>query len=121
MFQDISAVVDSMILCRFLQFAISISTFTEMLKVVTGLDFSDNELMEIGKRIYTLERKFNCEVGFTKKDDLLPPRFLEEELEEGSSRNRVVQLYEMLDRYYEIRGWDKNGVPTSETLKELGI
>ena len=121
LFQDISAVVDSIILCRFLQFAMSISTFTEMVNVVTGWNYSDDELLEVGKRIYTLERKFNCEVGFTKKDDLLPTRFLEEELEEGSSRNRVVQLDEMLDRYYEIRGWDKNGVPTAETLKNLEI
>ncbi|NQV17590.1 MAG: aldehyde ferredoxin oxidoreductase family protein [Armatimonadetes bacterium] len=119
--QDISAVVDSMVLCRFLQFSISISTFTEMLNVVTGLDFSDEELLEVGKRIYTLEREFNSKAGFSRKDDILPSRFLEEELEEGSSRNRVVQLYEMLDRYYEIRGWDKNGVPTKETLNKLGI
>ena len=119
--QDISAVVDGMILCRFLQFAISISTFTEMVNVVTGWNYTDDELIEIGKRLYTLERKFNCEVGFTRKDDLLPPRFLEEELEEGSSRNRVVQLDEMLDRYYEIRGWDSEGIPTLETLNKLGI
>ncbi len=119
--QDISAVVDSMILCRFLQFAISISTFTEMVNVVTGWNYTDDELIEIGKRVYTLEREFNCKVGFTRKDDLLPPRFLEEELEEGSSRNRIVQLDKMLDEYYVVRGWDKNGVPTDETKKELGL
>ena len=119
--QDISAMVDSIILCRFLQFAISPSTFAEMLNIVTGLDFTDDELIKIGKRIYTLERKFNCEAGFTRKDDMLPSRFLTEKLKEGSSRNRVVKLDEMLDRYYEIRGWDGNGVPTAETLKELEI
>ena len=119
--QDISAVVDSMILCRFLQFAISISTFTEMLNVVTGLDFSDDELMEAGKRIYTLEREFNSKAGFTRKDDLLPPRFLEEELEEGSSRNRIVQLDKMLDEYYTVRCWNRKGIPTAETLKKLKI
>ncbi len=119
--QDISAVVDSMILCRFLQLAISISTFTEMVNVVTGWNYTDDELLEVGKRIYTLEREFNFKAGFTRKDDLLPPRFLEEELEEGSSRNRVVRLDDMLNRYYEIRGWDKNGVPTAKTINELGI
>jgi aldehyde:ferredoxin oxidoreductase len=119
--QDISSMVDSIILCRFLQFALSPSTFAEMLNIVTGLDFTDDELMKIGKRIYTLERKFNTEAGFTKKDDTLPPRFFNEVLPEGASRNRIVKLDEMLDKYYEIRGWNKNGVPTAETLKSLGI
>ena len=119
--QDISAMVDSIILCRFLQFAISPSTFAEMLNIVTGLDFTDDELVSIGKRIYSLERKFNTEAGFTRKDDTLPPRFINEVLPEGASRNRTVMLDEMLDRYYEIRGWDKNGVPIAETLKELEI
>ncbi|MCK4694959.1 MAG: aldehyde ferredoxin oxidoreductase C-terminal domain-containing protein, partial [Candidatus Cloacimonetes bacterium] len=119
--QDISSMVDSIILCRFLQFALSPSTFAEMLNIVTGLDFTDDELMKIGKRIYTLERKFNTEAGFTRKDDTLPPRFFNEVLPEGASRNRTVKLDEMLDKYYEIRGWNKNGVPTAETLKSLGI
>jgi aldehyde:ferredoxin oxidoreductase len=119
--QDLSAVVDSFVLCRFLQFAISVSTFTEMIKVVTGLDFSDEELLAVGKRIYTLERDINAQAGFGRTDDLLPPRFLREELEEGSSRYRVVHLDKMLDEYYQIRGWDKNGVPTEETKKKLGI
>lgn len=119
--QDISAVVDSTVLCRFLQFALSISTFTEMVNVVTGWNYTDDELLEVGKRIYTLEREFNSKAGFTRKDDMLPSRFLEEELEEGSSRNRIVQLDKMLDEYYAVRGWDKNGVPTDETIKGLGL
>jgi aldehyde:ferredoxin oxidoreductase len=119
--QDISAVVDSTVLCRFLQFAMSISTFREMMNIVTGLDYTDDELLEVGKRIYTLERDFNVKAGFDRKDDMLPPRFLEEELEEGSSRNRVVQLDKMLNEYYQVRGWDKNGVPTEETKERLGI
>ncbi len=119
--QDISAVVDSTVLCRFLQFAMSISTFAEMIEVVTGLKYSDDELLEVGTRIYNLEREFNSKAGFTRKDDMLPPRFLEEELEEGSSRNRVVHLDKMLDEYYQVRGWDENGIPTEETKMKLGI
>jgi len=119
--QDVSAVVDSTVLCRFLQFAMSISTFAEMIEVVTGIKYTDDELMDVGKRIYTLEREFNSKAGFTRKDDMLPPRFMEEELEEGSSRHRVVQLDKMLDEYYAVRGWDENGIPTEETKKKLGI
>ena len=119
--QDISAVVDSAVLCRFLQFAMGISTFSEMLRTVTGLDFGDEELMAIGRRIYTLERLFNNRAGFTRADDTLPPRFFNEEFQTGSSRHRVVRLEEMLDGYYAVRGWDSQGSPTPATLAGLGL
>ncbi len=121
LFQDVSAVVDSTVLCRFLQFAVGISTFAEMLRTVTGLDFGDEELMTIGRRIYTLERQFNNRAGFGRADDTLPPRFFDEELQTGSSRHRRVQLEEMLDDYYAVRGWDRNGVPLPQTLADLGL
>jgi aldehyde:ferredoxin oxidoreductase len=121
LFQDISAVVDSAILCRFLQFAVGISTFAEMLRVVTGLDFSDEELLSIGRRVYTLERLFNAKAGFGRADDTLPPRFFDEEFQTGSSRHRRVRLEEMLDEYYAVRGWDPDGRPMPQTLAELGL
>ncbi|HSQ35754.1 MAG TPA: aldehyde ferredoxin oxidoreductase family protein, partial [Candidatus Binatia bacterium] len=121
LFQDISALVDSTVLCRFLQFAMGISTFTGMLRAVTGLDFSDEELLKIGRRIYTLERLFNNRAGFGRRDDTLPPRFLTEEFQTGSSRHRRVRLEEMLDGYYAVRGWDRDGVPLPETLADLGL
>jgi len=92
-----------------------------MLKYVTGVEYSENELLNIGKRIYTLERDFNINAGFTKDDDTLPPRFLNEKLEEGASRNKVVKLDEMLLDYYKIRGWDEEGKPDKELLNELEV
>jgi aldehyde:ferredoxin oxidoreductase len=121
LFQDISAFVDSALLCRFLQFAVGVDTFARMLNLVTGLDFSEEEIIAIGKRIYTLERLFNTRAGFGRKDDTLPPRLLNEELEEGASRNRLVKLDEMLDQYYRLRGWDAEGVPGEQTVAQLGI
>ncbi len=121
LFQDIAAVVDSAVLCRFLQFAMGISTFSEMLRTVTGLDFSDEELMTMGRRIYTLERLFNNRAGFSRADDTLPPRFFNEEFQTGSSRHRRVRLDEMLDKYYSVRGWDAQGAPLPATLAQLGL
>jgi aldehyde:ferredoxin oxidoreductase len=121
LFQDISAFVDSALMCRFLQFAMGVDTFARMLNLVTGLNFSEEELIAIGKRIYTLERWFNSKAGFGRKDDTLPPRFLNQELEEGASRNRLVKLEEMLDRYYQLRGLNAEGAPTEETLKNLNV
>ncbi len=121
LFQDVAAVVDSLVLCRFLQFAVGISTLSEMLRTVTGLDFGDEELLRAGRRVNTLERLYNLRAGFTRADDTLPPRFLHEEFQTGSSRHRVVRLEEMLDRYYAVRGWDSLGKPTAATLAELGL
>lgn len=121
LFQDVAAVVDSLVLCRFLQFAAGISTLSEMLRTVTGLDFGDEELLRAGRRINTLERLYNLRAGFTRADDTLPPRFFHEEFQTGSSRHRVVRLEEMLDRYYAVRGWDSLGKPTAATLAELGL
>jgi len=121
LFQDISAFVDSALMCRFLQFALGVDTFARMLNLVTGLDFSGEELIAIGKRVYTLERIFNSRAGFSRKDDTLPPRFLNEQLEEGASRNRLVKLDEMLDRYYQLRGWNTDGTPGEQTIAQLRI
>jgi len=121
LFQDICAVVDSLILCRFVQFAFGVNTFCEMLEYVTGEKFKDDELLQVGTRIYNLERDFNVKAGFSREDDTLPPRFFTEELEEGASRNRTVQLTEMLDEYYTIRGWDQKGIPSAETIKKLEL
>jgi aldehyde:ferredoxin oxidoreductase len=121
LFQDISSFVDSTILCRFLQFSCSLETLTEMLNIVTGFNYSEHDILNIGARIYTLERLINCKAGFTKEDDNLPARFTKEPFKEGASRNRVVLLDEMLPEYYFLRGWDEDGVPTEETIKELEI
>jgi len=121
LFQDIAAVVDSAVLCRFLQFAVGISTVSEMLRTVTGIDFSDEELLAVGWRVNTLERLFNNRAGFSRADDTLPPRFLNEEFQAGSSRHRRVRLEEMLDRYYALRGWDDQGRPLPSTLAGLGL
>jgi aldehyde:ferredoxin oxidoreductase len=119
--QDWSAAVDSANLCRFTQIALGVDYYAEFLSAVTGVEFSDEDLLRVGERIYTLERWYNSRQGLTRKDDLLPPRFLEEPLADGGSRERVVQLDEMLDEYYRQRGWTADGVPTPEKLAELGI
>ena len=121
LYQDISAFVDSTILCRFLQFAIGIDNFAKIVNLVTGLELDGHKAIEIGTRIYNLEREFNTKAGFTRKDDTLPSRFLSQPLKEGASRNKVVELNEMLDEYYKIRGWDNEGKPLKKTLKKLNL
>jgi aldehyde:ferredoxin oxidoreductase len=93
----------------------------EFYSAVTGLEHSEDDVRKIGERIFNLERVFNHRLGFDRKDDTLPKRLTHEPHTEGIGEGNVVPLEEMLDRYYEFRGWDQSGVPTAEKLKELGI
>ena len=77
--------------------------------------------MEIGERVYNLERLFNIKAGLQMKDDTLPERFLSEPLKEGFSKGITVPLNSLLEGYYRIRKWDEQGIPTSEKLIELGL
>jgi len=66
------------------------------------------------------EHLSNLREGFTRKDDSLPPRFSQETLPRGHSKGQVVDLEPLLEEYYRLRVWDKDGVPTEERLEELG-
>ena len=120
LYQDLSAAMDCMVVCRFTNFAWTVDDYAELVSAGTGIEFSGRDLLRLGERIYNLERLFNLREGFTAKDDTLPPRFFKP-LPEGGSRNRVVHLEEMLKEYYKLRGWNKKGQPTKATLKKLDI
>lgn len=123
--QDNRAYVDSLGICTVVRGALGFiaEPTGKVLEYVTGYDFNP-ELMTIGNRIYTLERLILNREGITRKDDLLPRRIMEESLPEGMAKGKVItpEMYEeMLDEYYQVRGWDDNGVPRKETLSDLGL
>ena len=94
------------------------------LAAVTGWDIEEKEMEAIGERIYNLTRCFNVREGFTRKDDTLPPRYFEEPLPDGPSKGLKVgrsEFERMLDEYYEVRGWSREGVPTEDTLRALDL
>ncbi len=120
LYQNLSAAMDSMVVCRFTNFAWTVDDYAEMLSAGTGLEISGRELLKIGERIYNLERMFNNREGFTPEDDKLPKRF-STSLPEGNSRNRVSHSNELLGEYYKLRGWDEKGHPTKATAQKLGL
>jgi aldehyde:ferredoxin oxidoreductase len=120
-FQDLTAVVDSVGMCLFNTFALGGPEVLEYLEAATGIEMSLDELMKTGERIWNLERLFNFRAGLTGKDDRLPDRLLKEPISSGPAKGRVVELAKMLPEYYELRGWDKEGQPTKARLKELGL
>lgn len=121
LFQDVSAAVDSLSLCRFTSFALTVEEYSALLSAATGINYSTSDFIRVGERVWNLERLFNIRAGLTKKDDRLPERFLKEPFKEGNSRGRVNELDKMLPEYYQVRGWDAEGAPTKQKLDELGL
>jgi aldehyde:ferredoxin oxidoreductase len=119
--QDSAAVVDSLVYCKFANLAVAEEFFARSLSAVTGEDFTADDLMKVGERVWTLERLYNLREGFTKEDDTLPERVLSEAVAEGPSQGFTAKLAPMLEEYYAFRDWDENGVPKPEKVKELSL
>jgi len=125
--QDVYAVLDSMIVCKFTSFALFRSMryepgpYARLLTTATGFFFDDEEFRKAGERIYNLERLFNVREGFSRIDDTLPKRLLSEPIPDGPAKGGILDLNMMLEEYYVLRGWDVNGVPTDYKLLSLGI
>lgn len=124
-FEDVSAIIDSLMLCKFGYLslrAFDAETIVQLIFAATGWHTNVNDLMIIGERIVNLERLYNLKVGMTPRDDTLPVRYLAEPLPSGPSKGEVVQLEPMLTAYYELREWDRElGRPTDEKLASLGL
>ena len=121
LYQDLISTIDSMGVCIFTSFALNPIHYANMLSAVIGITIDSTELLKIGERIWTLEKLFNLREGLTRKDDTLPSRLLNESYSSGHSKGVTVNLNPLLDKYYQLRGWSKEGVPTEEKLKELDL
>jgi aldehyde:ferredoxin oxidoreductase len=119
--QNISAAIDSLVLCKFTNMGVAEEYFARMLSAVTGVSYATGDMIRVGERVWNLERLYNLREGFARRDDTLPPRLLNEAPADGPSKGWVVQLEPMLKEYYRGRGWDENGVPTHKKLSELEI
>lgn len=125
------AVTDSLGTCKFQTVFLAVHApkweeFSKLIYLATGMEFSVSELMQIGERIYTIERMFNNREGFTRSDDILPDRYFEESTPIGLPRVQGLKIdrdkfQTLLDDYYILHGWDDKGTPTQLTLKELEL
>jgi aldehyde:ferredoxin oxidoreductase len=120
-FENLTAVLDSLVLCPFSVFAINEELCSALLHSGAGMEISPAELLKAGERIWNLERTYNLKAGFTRKDDTLPERLFEVYNEEKGDRISRQEFETALQEYYRYRGWDKEGVPLQGKLKELGL
>jgi aldehyde:ferredoxin oxidoreductase len=120
-FQDATAAVDSTGMCIFTTFAWTLEDIAPQVDAACEGKWTAEKLLEVGERIWNLERKFNLAAGFTGKDDKLPKRLLTEGAKTGPAKGLVNGLDKMLPEYYQVRGWSKDGAPTRETLQRLAV
>ena len=131
-----SAVSDALGVCKFSTLENYALMPKDLAEGINALDpsfhFNGESLLLAGERIVNLERMYNYRHGLRRKDDLLPERFTKEPVslrEEVDGvltdkiyiKDLVVDIDEMLDGYYALRGWTADGVPTVAKLKELGL
>jgi aldehyde:ferredoxin oxidoreductase len=90
------------------------------LKMSTGFKMNIGKFLKAGERGYNLERLINIRQGLKGDQDTLPKR-LTKELQRLEDKDSKVKLEKMINKYYKIRGWDENGVPTKKRLEKLGI
>ncbi len=121
--QDLFCLVNSSGLCLFAAFTLSLEQIAPLFASLTGIEsFAEAEnLLLAGERINNLVRLFNIREGLTAADDNLPERFSSEPLPDGPCRGATVDVSQMLQTYYKLRGWTSDGKPTREQLEKLDL
>ena len=121
--EEFSAVTDCLEMCKIVAMPLKLdmSNFAEITSALTGIEFSGMDLLKIGERIINLERIYNLKMGLKSKDDRIPDRYRLEPVPEGNSKGEVLDLDKMLPEYYQLRGWNKKGIPSRKKLDELGF
>jgi len=112
--QDLRSVLDSLIVCFFAGRAITKDWVVKLVNATTGANWELEDVDKCGARIYDLERLLAVRDGITSEDDFLPHRIMEESLNGGQAKGTKIgreNMRIMLQEYYQLRGWDENGIP----------
>lgn len=120
-FQDLTAFIDASGLCLFTSFAMGGDDYAAMINATIGTEWTADDILLAGERIWNIERLFNLKAGIDPKQDTLPKRLLEDPIPEGPSKGNVARLSELLLDYYSQRGWGSDGIPTEERKTLLGL
>ena len=120
--QDLGSLTNSLVLCLFMVDGgdWSMSDVAAMFNAITGWDYSAEDLLEAGERCFTSQRLINLRDGYNFKTDTLPKKMFKA-AKEGTRTGQVPPLAEMIQDYYQVRGWNEEGEPTEETLGRLGL
>ncbi len=93
----------------------------DLISAVTGLDIDEAEATRIAQRVGNLVRAYNAREGISRKDDSIPKFFFQKSEKPPYEQFDQALLDKWLDRYYQLKGWSENGIPTGETLDKFGL
>jgi aldehyde:ferredoxin oxidoreductase len=110
-YEDRLNIFDTQILCRFYRDLYTWEELEKILYMITGMPASPDDLRKIASSIVDMTRQFNLREGLQPKDDHLPKRLHAEALPSGDTIT-TEDMDHMLNDYYKLRGWDKQGNPT---------
>jgi len=123
--QNQYAALDSTGYCRFATGGFGKNGITELLSAITGSEWTEEDYLMTGERIYNLEKCFNYREGFRLRDDQIPDRFFTEPLTEGPKKGAALDREEfvrMMTEYYQERDWDPlTTKPNADKLLKLGL
>ncbi|MEG1972874.1 MAG: aldehyde ferredoxin oxidoreductase C-terminal domain-containing protein, partial [Oscillospiraceae bacterium] len=122
-YQTTSMLYNNLTMCKFMvnNGGLTMTEITKELELATGMKMTTMEMLKTSMRGITLQRLINVRDGMSRKDDTLPPKLLQASTMGGRAGKAPYEFDSMLDDYYKLRGWDKNGIPTKEILKELDL
>ena len=118
--ENIGQMANAVCVCHFVHWTMGLTNLLKGFNAVTGYEMDLREFLEVGQRSWVLKRTLNTIMGVTEKDDRLPRRILTP-LMEGGAEGSVPDEGLMKRDYYRIRGLDKKGVPTPQSLTDLGL
>jgi aldehyde:ferredoxin oxidoreductase len=126
-YQHESAIIDMLEVCRFVPAiakVVPLKTLYTLFSLATGIEVDEESMQTAAERVYNIERAFGVRMGLKRKDDVLSGKWGTGPIPNGPFKGEMIDAAKwetMLDDYYQHRGWDKNGIPTPEKLKELGL
>ena len=92
----------------------------DMVNHVTGFDYTLDEVMQLGRRIWHIKRGLSNLFGARAEHDVLPKRLMTT-LNTGPTEGSTPDMDLMLKEFYELRGLNEEGVPEREVLEGLGL
>jgi aldehyde:ferredoxin oxidoreductase len=122
-YQNFQSVWNPLGLCKFIERGLQgPAELAELVNQALGWDWTAEEALQTGERIFNLKRLINVAYGISAADDVLPERLATLPRPSGGAAGVLPDMALMMAEYYQTRGWNPaTGAPTEQRLAELGL
>jgi aldehyde:ferredoxin oxidoreductase len=126
--QHLRPLFDLLGICRlqFMELGFEVENYERLYEVVTGKRMTWEQMLSVSERVWQLTRSVSAREipGFGRSWDYPPERLMNDPVPDGPNQGHCISRREvdiLLDEYYNLRGWDANGIPRAETLITMGL